>query len=246
MLHTHAVCLAQWKGCSSVPFVRREAGNTRTSTRTSRAETPRVPQRAFYTRPLPKGAGPARARTSHLLLMSYCCTLWWNIIALWCVNKACVFCHSICCPVSQQEQQAWVEKPRGGCRSCSVSPETARFPHLAFSLLLLLSLCFICVCVCVFSLPTPSFIFRPPRSPSRGENYSVKFLWRAERYFSLFTVAAIKPWRSVKTRALDARLAQHSLVRFRKIFANLMRCDRSSLINNLVAINLWGRSSDTC
>lgn len=30
--------------------------------------------------------------------MSYCCTLLWNIIALWCVNKAGVCCHSICSP----------------------------------------------------------------------------------------------------------------------------------------------------
>lgn len=117
-MHTHSVCLTQWKGCSLVPFVHRDQETHRfvrahIHPQQGWGETPFGPQRAFYTRPLPKGAGPARARTSHLLLMSYCCTLWWNIIALWCVNKACVFCHSICCPVSQQEQQAGVEKPRG-------------------------------------------------------------------------------------------------------------------------------------
>lgn len=35
------------------------------------------------------------------LLMSYCCTLLWNIIALWCVNKAGACCHSICSPAGQ-------------------------------------------------------------------------------------------------------------------------------------------------
>lgn len=35
------------------------------------------------------------------LLMSYCCTLLWNIIALCCVNKAGACCHSICSPAGQ-------------------------------------------------------------------------------------------------------------------------------------------------
>lgn len=37
-----------------------------------------------------------RTGTRATLLMSYCCTLLWNIIALWCVNKAGSCCHSIC------------------------------------------------------------------------------------------------------------------------------------------------------
>lgn len=35
------------------------------------------------------------------LLMSYCCTLLWNIIALWCVNKARACCQSICSPAGR-------------------------------------------------------------------------------------------------------------------------------------------------
>lgn len=39
------------------------------------------------------------------LLMSYCCTLLWNIIALWCVNKAGVCCHDICSPAGQTSKR---------------------------------------------------------------------------------------------------------------------------------------------
>lgn len=41
------------------------------------------------------------------LLMSYCCTLLWNIIALWCVNKAGACCHSICSPAGQTRTREW-------------------------------------------------------------------------------------------------------------------------------------------
>ncbi len=50
------------------------------------------------------------------LLMSYCCTLLWNIIALWCVNKAGACCHSICSPAGQTGTTSW-GKGRWGGRS---------------------------------------------------------------------------------------------------------------------------------
>lgn len=46
------------------------------------------------------------------LLMSYCCTLLWNIIALWCVNKAGACCHSICSPAGQTGTTSWGRRRR--------------------------------------------------------------------------------------------------------------------------------------
>lgn len=43
--------------------------------------------------------------------MSYCCTLLWNIIALWCVNKAGACCRSIC---SQAGQTGTTSRGGGG------------------------------------------------------------------------------------------------------------------------------------
>lgn len=44
------------------------------------------------------------------LLMSYCCTLLWNIIALWCVNKAGACCHSICSQAGLTGTTRWGEE----------------------------------------------------------------------------------------------------------------------------------------
>lgn len=51
------------------------------------------------------------------LLMSYCCTLLWNIIALWCVNKAGACCHSICSPAGQTGTTSCGRRRRWGGRS---------------------------------------------------------------------------------------------------------------------------------
>lgn len=57
------------------------------------------------------------------LLMSYCCTLLWNIIALWCVNKAGACCHSICSPAGQTGTTSWGSREvRGRSRKRRKAP----------------------------------------------------------------------------------------------------------------------------
>lgn len=76
------------------------------------------------------GTRPTLPTQHQKLLMSYCCTLLWNIIALWCVNKAGACCHSICSPAGQtgttsRERRWWgaaAERkgPRGSSWSVAV------------------------------------------------------------------------------------------------------------------------------